>query len=119
LSRPGFFVFGAREAGVFLAEGAAPRGGVDLEGLCLGLETDLTMVEGVEDRDEAVEATAEVKKVTVWRWRPEEANSWRNMEIWASSRSLGCVESALEVEVPIGERSIEEWLVMWSPWLEC
>jgi hypothetical protein len=42
---------------------------VDLEGLRLGIETDFAMVAEMEDRDEAVEATAEVKKVTVWRWR--------------------------------------------------
>jgi hypothetical protein len=77
------------------------------------------MVAKMGGRDEAVEATAKVKKVTVWRWRPAGTNSWRNKEIWASSCSLSCVDSALVVEVPIGERSIEEWLVEWSPWLDC
>jgi hypothetical protein len=90
-----------------------------LEGLRLGIETDFAMVAEMEDRDEAVEATAEVKKVTVWRWRSEGDSALRNKESWASSCSLSCVDSALVVEVPIGERFDEEWLVEWSPWLDC
>jgi hypothetical protein len=65
LSRPSFFVFRARAAGVFLAEGAAPCGGVDFEGLCLGLGPDLTMVAEMREGIEVVEATTGVKKVMV------------------------------------------------------
>jgi hypothetical protein len=119
LSRPDFFLgtevdFLLTDEEFGLAEDRLEaRGGVGL-----ALEVLVTMVDEGGEIGEAREAAAKVKKVWVWRWRSVALEQLRNSVFHASSHSWRHGRLSLEVEDPIGQRSVEIWLVGRLPWLE-
>jgi hypothetical protein len=119
LSRPDFFL--GAEVDFLLTDEAVGLAEVRLEargGVGLALEVLVTMVDEDGGMGEAREATAKVKKVWVWRWRSVALEQWRNSVFHASPRNWRHGRLSLEVEDPIGQRSVEIWLVGKLPWLE-